>query len=95
MKYFEIISTLLFLLIITIKIHGRGFGSSDYFDANFDESNNCQNQNKIKELKKLKKCQVANAGKWERVQRELLSVMLSQVLMHNNGKIAKLNYPKC
>ena len=63
MKYFEIISTLLFLLIITIKIHGRGFGSSDYFDANFDESKNCQNQNKIKELKKLKKCQVANAGK--------------------------------
>ena len=95
MNYLEIIFIILFLLNITFKIHGRGFGSSDYFDANFDESKNCQNQNKIKELKKLKKCQVANAGKWERVQRELLSVMLSQVLMHNNGKIAKLNYPKC
>ena len=70
MKHFEIISILLFLLFITIKIHGRGFGSSDYFDANFDESKNCQNQNKIKELKKLKKCQVANAGKWALVQGE-------------------------
>ena len=63
MNYLEIIFIILFLLNITIKIHGRGFGSSDYFDANFDESKNCQNQNKIKELKKLKKCQVANAGK--------------------------------
>ena len=70
MKYFEMISILLFLLFITIKIHGQRFGSSDYFDANFDESKNCQNQNKIKELKKLKKCQVANAGKWALVQGE-------------------------
>ena len=68
MNRFEIISILLFLLFITIKIHGQRFGSSDYFDANFDESKNCQNQNVIKELKKMKKCQVANAGKWARAR---------------------------
>ena len=60
----------MFLLFITIKIHGQRFGSSDYFDANFDESKNCQNQDVIKELKKMKKCQVANAGKWALVQGE-------------------------
>ena len=70
MNRFEIISVLFFLIFITIKIHGQRFGSSDYFDANFDESKNCQNQNVIKELKKMKKCQVANAGKWARVQGE-------------------------